>query len=288
MTTWKSTPDYEKIADANRMYYAATAKQYDETETCISDTAAQAMLEQSLDEALGLLGGSASSIKALDACGGGGNISLKLLKRGVDVTLADISDDLLTIFRQKCAELSFEPKTASTEIAAYLASCPLQYDLIVFSSALHHLQDINGVLELAYQALRPGGLLLTFFDPTCRAEHGPKTRALLRLDYLMFKLLDQTKDLPAALRRRFRRMREHAHAGNKSEAALDDNTAGMLAEYHVESGIDDIALVAHLQATGFDVVKHTRYASARRSWINRMIERSGGVTTFRLMLRKRC
>jgi ubiquinone/menaquinone biosynthesis C-methylase UbiE len=287
MTTWKPTPDYEKIADANRMYYAATAEQYDTTETCISDPAAQAMLERSLDEAIDLLGLAPPAIKALDACGGGGNISLKLLKRGVDVTLADISDNLLSIFREKCAADGLEPKTVSTEIAAYLASQPSQYNMIVFSSALHHLQDIKGVLELAHNALKPNGLLLTFFDPTARAEHGRKTRMLLRLDYLMFKLLDQTRDLPPAVLRRLRRIMAHSHPENKGEAALDDNTAGMLAEYHVEAGIDDVSLVADLEAMGFEVVQHVRYAAARRNWVNRVIECSGDVTTFRLVLRKR-
>jgi 2-polyprenyl-3-methyl-5-hydroxy-6-metoxy-1,4-benzoquinol methylase len=204
MGDWKPSGNYRKIAEANRSYYAATAQQYESTETCVNDPAAQEMVERDLDEVIGRLAKPVAEVHALDACGGSGNISLKLLKRGIRVTLADISPELLSIYRDKCDKACFDPATENTEIAAFLASNPERFDLIVFSSALHHLEDIEGVLQLAYEALTPGGLLFTVFDPTARSHQGLMTRGLLRGDYYLFKMFGQPRDFPKAIKRRLR------------------------------------------------------------------------------------
>ena len=286
MDRWTPSARYQKIAAANRAFYAAVATQYDDSETCVCDPAAQGMLEEDLEDILRRCRGAPHALSALDACGGSGNVSLKLLRRGVRVTLVDISPELLDIFRRKCAIAGTEAATEVCEIASFLAKHPAQFDLIVFSSALHHLEDIEGVLRLAHGALTPGGLLFTVFDPTSTGQSTPVTRALLRLDYTLFKVLDQTSDLPAALRRRLRRRLSNAGAHRKTDIDLDENTAGMLAEYHVEEGIDDLALVDALTGMGFEVVRHERYATARHRWIRRLLEATGAVSSFKLLLRK--
>src|SRR5688572_26357564 len=103
MSSWKPSFEYQKIAEANRQYYTQTASLYDESETCVKDRHFQKRLEADLDQIITITGRQPPSIRALDACGGSGNISLKLLNRGVDVTLVDISSDLLEIFRNKCS-----------------------------------------------------------------------------------------------------------------------------------------------------------------------------------------
>jgi hypothetical protein len=75
-------------------------------------------------------------------------------------------------------------------------------------------------------------------------------------------------------------------AGQKSEVALSNATAGMLAEFHVEKGIDDLALEAKLREVGFEVVWHERYADCRFDLTRRMIEKTGDATSFKLLLRK--
>jgi 2-polyprenyl-3-methyl-5-hydroxy-6-metoxy-1,4-benzoquinol methylase len=286
MSDWKPTEEYRRIADANRRYYATSASQYDATECCVSDARLQKRLEDDLDEALALIGRNPSTIHALDACGGSGNISLKLLRRRVDVTLVDVSSDLQEIFRRKCAASGFTPQTVLAEVGDFLAETDRTFDLIVFSSALHHLESIEPVLSAAFHRLRPNGLLFTTFDPTLQESLRPATRLLQRGEYVAFKLFCQTRDLPRAIFRRMRRVISGTSPRDKSLAALDDSTAGMLAEYHIERGIDDLALVKRLEAVGYQVASHRRYIETRFRLTRRFIEKTGDVTHFKLLLRK--
>ncbi len=288
MTTWNPSDNYRKIAEANRTFYSQTAKQYDATENCVLDPRIQSSLEADLDRVLALVGKPASRIRALDACGGSGNISLKLLRRGAKAKLADISPDLQDIFRAKCKERGFTSETVCSEIASFLAQSDEKFDLIVFSSALHHLENINEVLTLAFERLSPGGVLFTTFDPTRRDQISTVSKALCRLEYYWFKVLCQTGDLPSAVGRRMRRILSGASVDNKSNVTINSDTAGMLAEYHVEKGIDDLALVEKLKQIGFEIVAHERRADTRFALVGRMIARLGDVTSFKLFLRKAC
>jgi len=286
MSDWNPSPEYQRIVEANRQFYAQISPLYDASETCVTDRRIQKQLEADLDRIIGILGRQDTAIRALDACGGSGNISLKLLNRKVAVTLVDISPELLEIFRHKCATMTVSPQVVCAEIGAFLSDTSQTFDMIVFSSALHHIENIERVLTLAFHRLEPRGLLYTVFDPTSRCQLRPTTRALQRIEYLIFKLFFQTRDLPAAASRRLSRLFSGVSARRKSDAALSHATAGMLAEFHVEKGIDDLALEAKLRAVGFEVVWHERYADSRFDLTRRMIKRAGDSTSFKLLLRK--
>jgi len=202
------------------------------------------------------------------------------------VTLVDISPELLEIFRNKCGASGVAPRIVCSEIGSFMLQTSQTFDLIVFSSALHHLENIEAVLTTAFHCLESGGLLYTIFDPTSRSRLQPTTRLLQRLEYFAFKLFCQTGDLPGAVVRRLRRLSSGVSARRKSDAALSRATAGMLAEFHVEQGIDDQALVGKLRKVGFEVVWHERYADSRFNLTQRLIERIGDSTSFKLLLRK--
>lgn len=283
--TWKPSPDYDKVAEANRLYYAATASLYDTTETCVRDTYSQKALEADLDAIIGQLGGVPSRLTALDACGGSGNVALKLMARGVGVTLCDISDDLLAVFRSKAANSPTVPRIICSEIGTFFANDVEKYDCIIFSSALHHLEDIESVLSLAFDHLKPGGILFTIFDPTLQQSLKSMTKLALRLDYLMFKILHQSADFPAALRRRLQRSLGNRRQ-NKLALDMRAENLGVLAEYHVERGINDLALLKRLQAMGFTVLTHERYAGGRFALTRWLVRSVGDVTNFKFLLRK--
>jgi 2-polyprenyl-3-methyl-5-hydroxy-6-metoxy-1,4-benzoquinol methylase len=286
MNEWKPSENYRKIAEANRSFHNQLAALYDKTEGSVVDPHEQAVLETELDRALTLLGGNPAEIRALDACGGSGSVSLKLLRRGVKVTLADISSDLIKIFQDKCRDLGYQPEVACTEIADFLSDSRRTFDLIVFSAALHHLENIEGVLALAFERLAPGGLLLTFFDPTDRSQLRTITRVIQRADYYVFKISHQGADLPKAIGRRLRRIFAGVSADKKTNVPLDASTVGMLAEYHIEKGIDDKSLVARLCQVGYEVVQHDRYAGGRTDWMRKTAAAFGDATNFKLVLRK--
>ena len=286
MNMWKPSENYQKIAEANRSFYNQLAGLYDKTEGSVVDPHETAVLENELDRALALLGGKPAEVRALDACGGSGSVSLMLLRKGAKVTLADISSDLINIFQGKCRGLGYKPEVVCTEIAAFLSDSSRTFDLIVFSAALHHLENIEGVLTLAFERLAPGGLLLTLFDPTDRSQLRAVTRIIQRVDYYAFKILHQGTDLPKAVGRRLRRIFAGVSADKKADVALDASTMGMLAEYHVEKGIDDKKLVTLLGQVGYEVVQHDRYAGGRTGWMRRAAGAFGDATNFKLVLRK--
>jgi 2-polyprenyl-3-methyl-5-hydroxy-6-metoxy-1,4-benzoquinol methylase len=252
MDKWLPSKAYTNVAEANRWFYSQTAALYDATEA--PRGANQAKLEDNIDRVLEVLGKRQEEIRALDACGGSGNISLRLLRRGIQPTLADISPELLEIFRKKCERSGFKPKTACMEIGTFLAEESGPFDLILFSSALHHLENFKQVLTLAFNRLAPGGVLFTIYDPTPRSQLRPLTRILLRIEYYIFKIFYQSSDLPKAIGRRLRRMVTGSSASNKGNVALNSSNVGMLAEYHVEQGINDLDLVVYLREIGFEVV----------------------------------
>lgn len=286
MSDWNPSSEYQRVAEANRQFYSEIAPLYDASETCVTDRRIQQRLEADLDRILGILGRQPTAIRALDACGGSGNVALKLLNRGVDVTLVDISPELLGIFSAKCVATGGASRSVCSEIGSFMSHTSQKFDLIVFSSALHHLENIEHVLTLAFHCVEPQGLIYTIFDPTRRDRLKTATRVLQRLEYFTFKLCCQTADLPAAIARRVRRVFSGVSARRKLDATLSSATAGMLAEFHVENGIDDLSLVTKLRAVGFEIVWHERYADSRFDVTRRIIERIGDSTSFKLLLRR--
>jgi 2-polyprenyl-3-methyl-5-hydroxy-6-metoxy-1,4-benzoquinol methylase len=284
MPQWEPSPQYGKIVEANRRFYARYADSYESTETCVVDPRAQRGLEHDLDRIWELLRADGGPVTVLDACGGSGTVAVKLLERGAEVTVCDISPELLDILECKCAQRSFAPRIVCAEIAEFLATDPVSYDLITFSSALHHLEDIEAVLSLARNRLRPGGLLFTVFDPTRRTTAA--VRSLVSLDFLAFKLHRHARDVVPALWRRLRRRRARlaGRVGAARELELSDATVGVLAEYHVGMGIDDLALADRLVRGGFEMVWHERYAGARYLVTRFLLDRLTAVTAFKLLL----
>src|SRR5439155_5027759 len=110
-----------RVAEANRQYYAQSASLYEASETCVTDRRFQSRLEADLDQIIAISGQHPKVTQALDACGGSGNVSLKLLYRGVDVTLVDISSELLEILRGKFASPRMTAGSVCSEIVSFFS-----------------------------------------------------------------------------------------------------------------------------------------------------------------------
>jgi 2-polyprenyl-3-methyl-5-hydroxy-6-metoxy-1,4-benzoquinol methylase len=281
--SWSPSPQYAKVAEANRQFYAKNARLYEQTETCVNDPRAQQYLDRALDEVLTHLRWPAAELRVLDACGGTGNVALKLLNRGLNVTLTDISQEQLNIFEQKAAAHRARARVVCGEIASFLVEHTGEFDLIVFSSALHHLENYGAVLKFCLGALRPGGLVFTIHDPTAAKNRRLLARVILRLDYLAFKCLDNAADLPAAVGRRLQRTISGAQ---RDEMQINEATMGLLAEYYATGGIDDLMLVDDLRGAGFEIIWHKRRAGGRYSLTRKLVEWTGEKTEFELLARK--
>ena len=203
------------------------------------------------------------------------------------VTSVDISPDLLAILARHCAHDRDSLEIVCSEVRAFLSSPGQSYDLITFSSALHHLADVEGILRLAARRLAPSGLLYTAFDPTLREEIPKTAQALLYAEYLGFKLVSQTSDVPkAALRKLKRMLRGRLQNADKNEAGLRDENLGVLAEYHVEHGLDDRALADLLRGEKLSILWHERAPRSRFIAVERVLGRMGVVTDFKLLAQR--
>jgi 2-polyprenyl-3-methyl-5-hydroxy-6-metoxy-1,4-benzoquinol methylase len=283
---------HQMIVEANRQYYAKTATQYNQTETCVVCPQAQMSLQSDLDQILTLFGDKPLlEIKVLDACGGSGNVSSKLLEKGVDVTICDVSEDLLQIFKSECTAKGWQPQVIRMDILEYLSDETAKYDLIVFSSALHHLQDYQQLLSLAYAHLSSNGLIYTVFDPISRSSISALGKIIIFSDYLCFKLFSQTKDFPQAIVRRIKRTVDniirHSPKDFQDHQDINDASLGVLAEYHASKGINDFELIAYMSGLGAQVIWHQRYPDARHKLFRSVLSLLHQKTTFKLLIRNR-
>jgi len=257
-----------RTADANRLFYADHAADYDGSEHCVAHADLRELLAGILDRAIAA--GPSSAPRTLDACGGTGNVSELLARRGIETTLADVSPEMLARWRDKAARLGVTAGTVTGEIDTFLATDEREWDLIVFSSALHHLDDPVGVAALAADRLAPGGVLVTAFDPI-RSDDAT-TQRLRRFDYLL-SLAADPRALRAALSRRVERRADGVNVGD-------------IAEKHALEGVDDAAIVARLEAGGAEIVEHRRYACQRYRLTERIIRALRRSTTFHLIARR--
>ena len=254
--------------EANRRFYETVAAEYDQKEEAVVNPRAQALLRDSLRRALELAG---PDPQVLDACGGSGNVSELLVGMGVTPVLVDVSPEMIGLWRAKAARLGLEPETAEAEIVDFLRDDPRTWDVVVFSSALHHLENYQEAVDAAAGRLNAGGVLVTIFDPPLA---GPGDRAIRRLDWVLFQALHEPRDFADTVRARLRRSSE------------DGPAIGRLAERYALEGVDDLELRRLLEERGLDIVVHERMPEARMRATRALLRLSGRDGAFRLIARR--
>ena len=256
-------------AEANRLFYAEHAVDYDATEFCANAALGQQRLRQALAPALGAL---PPDPRVLDAGGGSGNASRYLFEQGLQPVLVDVSAEMVALWRSKASALGYEPQTQVAELEEFFAEDQRSWDLVVFSSVLHHLEDPGRLLGQVARRLAPGGFIVTVFDPL----QLPRRGAILRkLDYLGWLILHARGELPRVVAQRLR-------PGAGAEATVN---VAAIAEYHAGTGLDDRALVAALAGAGLQVVTHQRTYDCRFSLTHRLARAMRMPTAFSVVVR---
>lgn len=256
-------------AEANRRFYAENAELYDSTEACANCEFARRRLESALEHALVQMPPDA---RVLDAGGGSGNASLILVERGFDPLLVDVSPEMVAIWEQKARRLGALPRSQISTLEEFFGSDERQWDLIVFSSVLHHLYEPEAMLRQAAKRVAPGGFVVTIFDPLKLSRVG---LVLRRLDYLCWLLLKSPRHLAGRIGARLAR---------RSEGPAAPST-GELAEYHAVTGLDDQVLVRALNGSGMEIVAHERLSDARFGVIRTLARLARIPTAFSLVAR---
>jgi 2-polyprenyl-3-methyl-5-hydroxy-6-metoxy-1,4-benzoquinol methylase len=153
-----------KIIEANVAFYLQFAEKYDNYETYLFDSDVQQSLEEDL-EIGSRFAGLLRSPSCLECGGGTGNLTLKMCKRGWAVTVVDVSEKMLGLLQQKAQARGYSPKLILSPIEQFLDTTHEDYELVAFSSVLHHLHSYTSVIERSLKRLAPGGIFYSNYDP---------------------------------------------------------------------------------------------------------------------------
>jgi len=103
-----------------------------------------------------------TELRILDIGCGAGYMSLELARNGYHVTAVDISEESIYIANKMLEENQYNDKFGSLEYKVmafedYDQLDDKEFDVIHFSVALHHMTDVEGVVQICYDMLPNGG-----------------------------------------------------------------------------------------------------------------------------------
>jgi len=273
-----------KVIEANVAFYLQVAEKYDTYETYLFDPDLQQSLEDDLDTIGSYFGPLGRAPSCLECGGGTGNLTLKMCARGWAVTVVDVSGKMLDLLHEKARALGHTPTLVHGPIEQFLGGATLQsYDLVAFSSVLHHLYSYSSVVERAVKQLRPGGIFYSNYDPV--APRRPLwSRGFNSLDIALAKILFDPADVLPGIGRRLRKL----FLQKDSMFCRAVASAGDLAEFHVGTGVDDKQILKLLLASGFYIVKHQRFATGRTAVMQSLNERLRLLESFKIIARRVC
>lgn len=94
-------------------------------------------------------------LKILEVGSGYGYLTYALKQAGYDVVGLDISDVAVQQANQK-----YGPLFLCMDIKEYAEKKPSQYDVVIFTEVIEHIQDVLGFMKAATNLLKPGGKLV--------------------------------------------------------------------------------------------------------------------------------
>jgi SAM-dependent methyltransferase len=120
-----------------------------------------------------------------------------------------------------------------------LRELPGAWDIVMAASFLHHVPDYLGLTTKAVDALRPGGVFVSFQDPLLHASLGRTARVYSRAAYLTWRLSEGDLRRGAS---RYLRRRRHGHSDELPED---------LEEFHAQrGGVDHRELLRLFRSRG--------------------------------------
>jgi len=154
-----------KIVEQNLTLHEIEAPFYDSIHAEIFNKHEQARLSSVLRRVDSLV--NHNTKKALDFGAGTGNVTMKLIDLGYDVTAIDLSAEMLEILKKKHTS-HFRDKQI-VAIAGDIESIELPYEdfsVITAYSVLHHLPDYSKTIRKLASLLRKGGIMFIDHDPS--------------------------------------------------------------------------------------------------------------------------
>jgi 2-polyprenyl-3-methyl-5-hydroxy-6-metoxy-1,4-benzoquinol methylase len=273
--------DAEKILQSNKEVHRLEAEIYDAIHPELFGPYERRRIARDLELIASHLG-DCPELRALDVGCGTGNLTLKFLRRGYRVKAVDLSPEML---HRLCLKVGpsdaehLEVVEGDAEEILSAAETHGTYDLISFSSVLHHLPDYKIVLAHALRQLRPNGVLYVCHEPLPRTgvssprDPRPLLASILRcMDslYILSRKLVVYVTHSLRLRAPFGR--------------IDYSWS----DYHVRAGIDVQEILLQLQSLGARTLfyeSYRNYHSALLTWLDHHCQLSAP-TQFRFIVQR--
>ena len=206
--------------------------------------------------------------EVLEIGAGDGSVAERLLALGCEVTGTEMSGDQVD-------EMSGRFETNDRFRAVHDPDGDLKvlgdsrFDLILYSSVLHHIPDYLGHIEAAAaEHLEQDGSLVSIQDPLWYPRVPKKSRKLTEAFYLTWRI--GQGDLVRGVKTRSRRL----------FSGLSEEEPGDAVEYHVvRDGVDEEAIVETLDPT-FESVELRKYWSSQGTAQQKLGEKLGYTNTF--------
>ena len=239
----------EDVINANKKIYTKNAETYEDV---VFTKNANQRLRTLLSNAVRILSTKKRNIVALDACGGTGQASFILYDMGCTTHLVDLSSKMIKNMNIKCQQGKIEIQSFTSEINEFFQNNKIKYDLIVFSSSLHHLRYPDKVLNSAANNLSKGGIVATISDPTTNIQK-LSFKTLSLFDRAINHILNSPKIFFEIMIRKLSRK----NLSKETKEIIPD----WLAEFHTVYGIDDFLLANSQISNGNYILMHKRFTA---------------------------
>jgi ubiquinone/menaquinone biosynthesis C-methylase UbiE len=238
---------------------------------------------------------SGTVLKILDCAAGTGNITLKFLEKGHQVTAVDISQGMLDVLREKSQNLSQNENDLTlvcSDLDLYFKENKQSFDIVSYCSALHHLPYYMETVLQSTNTLKSNGHLYIVFEPVLTAKRKKRIIKLIEvLDDWSCEFLQRKRYMPNKIVKSIlRRINKKIKGGNKANSevsSMPNDVNEDLAEYYaVRGGIDDKALIDILKHNNMQIITHEYYCVQRLPFFNFLGKLFGQVNSLRLIAKK--
>src|SRR6266403_5865021 len=110
----------DRVIAANVEFYRQIADKYESYESYLFEKVLQKSLENDLDKIGSYFASLGRAPSCLECGGGTGNLTLKMCARGWDVTVADISEHMLGLLKEKALTKGYSPRLVRSSIERFL------------------------------------------------------------------------------------------------------------------------------------------------------------------------
>ena len=240
----------KKIRDENIKVHREEAEVYDAIHSDIFNKYEQKKTIRDIEFIAKHISTKNSSV--LDIGCGTGNLSLKFLKYGFSVTGVDISKEMLDILRSKTKNRSL--KLVENDVDSFISKCKEKYDVISFSSVLHHLPNYLETFENTTKILKENGIVYVIHEP--KKQIYQKSSA--SLFWKIFTILNSLLSYILISRLRLKGVKiPHI-----------DYT---WSDYHSKQGIDSQEIINYLRGNNFQILYYKEY-NVRKSAILSIVD----------------